>query len=127
MAYYAAHNKKMYLCPINAFGLYGFYGRGFEPQEKIDDTICKENTVVMNLKHQENPYNPERDLEIKEFEKKFTDDVLDLEKEKRKEYVECWRDMMNIRRYLMAAFREYWDFARSRGLLGGDGVNSEKN
>jgi serine/threonine protein kinase len=85
--------------------------------KKIDNTICKENTVIMNLENQENIYAPERDLEIKKFEKEFKDGVLDLEKEKRKEYLECWRDMVNIKKYLLIAFKEYWDFARSRNLL----------
>jgi len=87
----------------------------YEFLKKIDATICKENTSLMALENQENPY--QFDIEIKKLERKLENSVLDLEKEKREEYIECWRDMMNIKRYLMMAFKEYWDFARSKNLI----------
>lgn len=85
--------------------------------KKIDDSICKENNVLLELEGRQDPYVLEIDPKVKRLERKIDDGIFDLEKEKRKEYLECWRDMMNIKRYLMVAFKEYWDFARSRSLI----------
>jgi len=94
-------------------------GLDYKFLKKIDDTICKENTVLMNLEKHQNQYEFEKRMEIKKLEKKFDDSVLDLEKEKREEDLECWRDLMSLKRYLMSAFRDYWDFVRKREMLKG--------
>jgi len=49
--------------------------------------------------------------------------ILELEKEKRSEYLECWRDLMSLKKYLMVALKEFWDFNRKRDLL----VDSHEN
>ncbi len=84
--------------------------------KKINKTICQENTALMALEKQEGQYH--FDIEIRKVKRKFEDSVLDLEKEKRAEYLECWRDLVDIKRYLMVAFREYWDLAKRREMLG---------
>jgi len=43
--------------------------------------------------------------------------VLDLEKEKRKEYVECWRDVMFLKKYLLSTLKDYWDVVKRRDVL----------
>jgi hypothetical protein len=43
--------------------------------------------------------------------------VLELEKEKRKEYLECWRDLMFLKKYLMISLKDYWDVAKKRDVL----------
>jgi hypothetical protein len=61
--------------------------------------------------------------EIATQKKKHEDSMLELEKEKRKEYLECWRDLMSLKKYLMIALKEFWDFTRRRDLL----VDSHEN
>ena len=50
----------------------------------------------------------------------FENNILELEKEKRKEYLECWRDLMFLKKYLLAAFKEYWDLIKKREVLSCD-------
>ena len=45
--------------------------------------------------------------------------ILELKKEKRKEYLECWRDLMFLKKYLLIAFKEYWDLTKRREVLSG--------
>ena len=47
----------------------------------------------------------------------FENVILELEKEKRKEYLECWRDLMFLKKYLLSAFKEYWDLIKKREVL----------
>jgi hypothetical protein len=37
--------------------------------------------------------------------------VLEQEQEKRKEYLECWRDLMFLKKYLFIALKDYWDLS----------------
>ncbi|MDP1854234.1 MAG: hypothetical protein Q8L26_08560 [Candidatus Omnitrophota bacterium] len=45
------------------------------------------------------------------------DKVLDLEKEKRKEYLECWKDLMFLKKYLLSALKDYWNASSSKSFL----------
>ena len=47
----------------------------------------------------------------------FENNILELKKEKRKEYLECWRDLMFLKKYLLSAFKEYWDLIKKRDVL----------
>ena len=62
-------------------------------------------------------YSEEWIKEINNLKMKLENNILDLEKEKRKEYLECWRDLMFLKKYLMIAFKEYWDITKKRELL----------
>jgi len=42
---------------------------------------------------------------------------IDLEKEKRQEYVTCWRDMMFLKKYLLSALKDYWNANSSKSFL----------
>ena len=54
-------------------------------------------------------------------------DMLELEKEKRKEYLECWRDLMFLKKYLLASLKDYWDMTQKRKLLSHDLSELTKN
>jgi len=70
-----------------------------------------------NLKVQ---YFPDWFIDINKIKLQFEDNVIELEKEKRKEYLECWRDLMFLKKYLLIAFKEYWDLIKKRELLEGN-------
>ena len=53
--------------------------------------------------------------------------VLDLEKEKRKEYLECWRDLSFLKKYLLSALKDYWDLSRRSEALLYDSASSGEN
>ena len=84
---------------------------------KIDDDISKQNTHLLNLDNLNVRYTPDKFLDLKDRRKEMEDNVLELEKEKRKEYLECWRDLMFMKKYLFSALKDYWDFSRRRDAL----------
>ena len=43
--------------------------------------------------------------------------VLELEKEKRREYLECWKDLMLLKEHLLSSLKDYWDLIKKRELL----------
>mgnify|MGYP001574181636 CR=1 FL=1 len=43
--------------------------------------------------------------------------VMELEREKRKEYLECWRDLANLKRYLLTALQTYWTLSKRKDVL----------
>ena len=87
---------------------------------KIDDEICKKNTQLIPLKKLKAHYSFELYKEINDLKMHLEDNVLELEKEKRKEYLECWRDLMSLKKYLLIALKDYWDLIKRRKVLEAD-------
>ena len=44
--------------------------------------------------------------------------LIDLEKEKRQEYLTCWKDLMFLKRYLLSALKDYWNLSNRKSFLG---------
>ncbi|MFC1551320.1 hypothetical protein ACFL6P_02020 [Candidatus Latescibacterota bacterium] len=55
------------------------------------------------------------------------ENVIELEKEKRKEYIECWRDLLFLKKDILVAFKEYWDLTNKREVLSCDASELFKN
>ncbi len=87
----------------------------------IDDEICSQNTELMGLDNVKANYAPP---ELAKYMNKrrshLESNVLELEREKRKEYLECWRDLMFMKKYLLTSLKDYWDLAKKRNLLSYD-------
>ena len=43
--------------------------------------------------------------------------AMELEREKRKEYLECWRDLTHLKRYLLTALQSFWTLSKREGTL----------
>ena len=84
----------------------------------INDDVCRQHTLMMQFGNQNSCYQSEKFIEINNQKTQFENNVLELEKEKRKEYLECWRDLMFLKKYLLSAFREFWDLVKRREVLG---------
>jgi hypothetical protein len=87
---------------------------------KIDDGISKQNTELLQLDNIRYPGSFDFEEEIKKKKIQFKDSILELEKEKRKEYLECWKDLMFLKKYLLSSLKDYWNHARKRDVLEGD-------
>jgi hypothetical protein len=89
--------------------------------KKIDEEICRQHTEIMNLENVRVQYaSPDLSKEIAKKRLQFENNVLELEKEKRAEYLECWRDLMFLKKYLLASLKDYWNLVKRRELLGGN-------
>ena len=83
----------------------------------IDDSICRQNTYLENLKSLKTHYQPEIFEKISKTKSQLESNILELENEKRKEYLECWRDLMFMKKYLHSALKDYWDLTKKREML----------
>jgi len=87
---------------------------------KIEEEIFRLNTRLINIDESKLHYQFERFIEIRNIKIQIENNILELEKEKRKEYLECWRDLMFLRKYLFSSLKDYWDLAKKRDLLSSD-------
>ncbi len=84
---------------------------------KIDEDVSKQNTEFSNLKTSSFNYSPDLQKELNNKKMQLQDNVLELDKERRKEYLECWRDLMFLKKYLFSALKDYWDLSNRRSAL----------
>jgi hypothetical protein len=88
--------------------------------DKIDEQIFTENQKIKHLDDLNINYLFESFIQLTKIKNKSENNVLDLSKEKRKEQLECWRDLMFLKKYLLISLKEYWDLVKRRELLEGD-------
>ena len=85
---------------------------------KIDADMFKQSSYIYQIKRvAEHSYSFELFKDISKTRLKLEGNVLDLEKEKRKEYLECWRDLSFLKKYLLSALKDYWDLSRRTEML----------
>ena len=85
--------------------------------KKIDYEVCQQHTHLMQLDNISGHHPSDLSKHVDEAKKRIESNVLELEKEKRKEQLECWRDLMFLKKYLMSALKDYWELARKRKVL----------
>ena len=85
--------------------------------EEIEQDVFKSRNELARLRHTLSEYTITGLRDRKGLEIKIQSSVNQLEGEKRKEQLECWRDLMFLKKYLMSALREYWDAVRRRESL----------
>ena len=84
----------------------------------INDDICKQHNYLESIKELHRfSYSAELLNDFHEKKMKLEDNVLGLEKEKRKEYLECWRDLMALKKYLLSALKDYWNLNSRKTFL----------
>lgn len=87
--------------------------------KKIDEDMIQQQSQLDQLKSLRVHYVPELEKEINSQKMQLENNVLELEKEKRTEYLECWKDLMSLKKYLLIALKDFWDVSKRRGVLGG--------
>jgi hypothetical protein len=85
---------------------------------KIDGEVRRLHSELMNLENISDCYPGDLTRDLSEAKVKIKANVLELEREKRSEDLECWRDLMFLKKYLMGSLKEYWELVRRRGMLG---------
>ncbi len=86
---------------------------------EIDNEVSTHRSQIFHLQDLRVHYDFERFMDVKNLIVKLENQVLELEKEKRQEHLESWRDLMFLKKYLMSALKDYWDLVRKRELLEG--------
>lgn len=84
---------------------------------KINSDICKAGTYLEELRR-----FTARDY-ARQFEvlgrrrTQIEERVIGLEKEKRQEYLTCWKDLGQLKKYVLSALKDYWNLRGSRDYL----------
>lgn len=94
---------------------------------KIDNNICRQHSYLESLKLM-NRHSYSLDL-LGDFHKNklhLEGNVLELEKEKRKEYLECWKDLMFLKKYLLTALKDYWNTGSRKIFLNIENDNKHR-
>ena len=85
--------------------------------DKLDYEICTQDTQIMGIEGRKERYFFDNFIQTEKLKLELEDRVLELKKEKRKEYLEYWRDMMFMKKYLLSSLKDYWEIARKRDVL----------
>jgi len=94
---------------------------------KANEDISRQNNNLFSLKRIKYPLTFELSKEINKRIDHLQDNVLELEKEKRKEYLECWRDLLFLKKYLHTALKDYWDLVKKREILKGNFLEMDED
>jgi len=95
---------------------------------RIDADMFRHNSYIDQIKRvAEHSYSFVLFKDLSSTRLKLESNVLDLEKEKRKEYLECWRDLSFLKKYLLSALKDYWDLSRRTEALMYDSDNLAEN
>jgi hypothetical protein len=84
---------------------------------KINSEICRQHTELMQLENIQDSYPFDLTKDVDEAKDRIKSNVLELEREKRQEGLECWRDLMFLKKYLMVSLKDYWELVRKRCVL----------
>jgi len=85
--------------------------------KKMNNEICKQHTELMQLDNLKDIYPFDLTSDLDEAKDRIKSNVLELEKEKRAEKLECWKDLMFLKKYLMVSLKDYWELVRKRRML----------
>ena len=87
----------------------------------INEDICVCYNFLEEVKlHIGRGYDMERILAFIPRRTQLETQIFDFKKQKRTEALECWRDLMFLKKYLMSALSEYWLLSKRQQLLSSD-------
>ncbi|MBN1156545.1 hypothetical protein JXA85_02950, partial [Candidatus Woesearchaeota archaeon] len=76
---------------------------------RIEEDICRQHNYYEGLRKLFRfNYHPETQKHLHDKKIQMESNVLNLEQEKRKEYLECWKDLMGLKKDLFSALKDYW-------------------
>jgi len=86
--------------------------------KRIDSDICKTDTYLEQVHFiTKRQYTPDLEISFSRRRSQLESQVRDLEKEKRQEYHECWKDLMFLKKYLLSALKDYWNIGGRKTFL----------
>ena len=85
--------------------------------QKINEDISWQRLQLEHLNSLKVQYFVELSNEVASRKTKVEKNIVELEQEKRKEYLECWNDLMELKKTLLLTLKDFWDVAKRQGLL----------
>jgi len=84
----------------------------------INSDICRTGSYIAQIKSfTARQYTPVLETTFSRRRTQLESQVLNLEQEKRQEYVTCWKDLMFLKKYLLLALKDYWTISNRKSFL----------
>jgi hypothetical protein len=84
----------------------------------IDSDICKTDSYLEQIKSlTRRQYAPDLGIALSRRRTQLESQVLDLEKEKRQEYLTCWKDLAYLTKGLLVVLKDYWNISNRKSFL----------
>lgn len=84
----------------------------------INSEICKTGSYLEQIRDAtKRQYTHDLELAFSGRRTQLEGRVLDLEKEKRQEYLTCWKDLAYLSKGLLVALKDYWDMSHKAGFM----------
>jgi hypothetical protein len=84
----------------------------------IDSDICNTDSYLEQIRMvTQRQYMPDLEIALSRRRTQLEGRVMDLEKEKRQEYLTCWKDLMFLKKYLLSALKDYWTVSNRKSFL----------
>ena len=82
---------------------------------QINEDICKCRNYLNQIKLISDPYrlNPE----LTGRRTKLESEILRLDEEKRKTYLECWKNLFELKKELLSGLKDYWLISKRKSAL----------
>ncbi len=88
--------------------------------KKINEDISWQRLQLDHLNSLKVQYFIELSNEVASQKTKIEKNIVDLDQEKRKEYIECWNDLMELKKTLLLTLKDFWEVAKRQNLLSDD-------
>lgn len=84
----------------------------------IDSEICKTGSYLEQIRDvTKRQYTPDLEIALSRRRTQLESRLMDLDKEKRQEYLTCWKDLAYLSKGLLTALKDYWDMSHKAGFM----------
>lgn len=84
----------------------------------IDSELCKTGSYLEQIHEMtRKQYTPDLEIALSRRRTQLESRLMDLDKEKRQEYLTCWKDLAYLSKGLLSALKDYWDFSLKAGFM----------
>ena len=87
---------------------------------QIEEEKSRLNSKLINLESMRTHYMQTLKYQIYSIKNQLKSNLLELDREKRREYLQCWHDLLGLKRELLGALREFWDLTKKKEILWSD-------
>lgn len=84
----------------------------------IDSDLCKTGSYLEQIREMtRRQYTPDLEIALSRRRTQLESRLMDLDKEKRQEYLACWKDLAYLSKGLLTALKDYWNLSNRKSFL----------
>jgi len=85
---------------------------------RVNDDLCRTGSYLEEIRTlTRRDYLRDLTLGLSRRRTQLESRLIELEKEKRQEYLTCWKDLMFLKKYLLSALKDYWTVSSRKSFL----------